>query len=212
MSIDRAIPLYLMAKAPVAGAVKTRMRSNLTGIQSAALARQMLEQSTATACNHWCGEVVLCVTPNADHPLFVRLTRRHALATTIQRGADLGARMMQVLKCGIQYAGCAAVMGCDVPYCAGTILCDAHAMLVRGENIIGASEDGGFYFMGLQHADDALFDGIQWGQSTVFEQVCVRARSLGIQFSELPRLRDIDRYEDVEWLASFDDTYRSFLC
>ncbi len=212
----RAIPLYLMAKAPVAGAVKTRMLPKLDAEQAASLARLMLEQTVDTACRRWPGEVTLCVSPDPDHPLFRRLTRKHRIKITTQIDADLGARMMDALTHGIAQAGGAAVMGCDVPHCSGEILAQAHALLAGGENPLGPSQDGGFYLIGLQRdnatrAFDSLFSGVDWSGSAALQQVRARAATAGLSFYELPTLRDIDRYPDLEWLAEVDDAYKRFV-
>ena len=208
---NRAIPLYLMAKAPLPGEVKTRMQPHLGRRQSARLAQLMLEHTVDTACRHWRGEVTLCVWPNPDHPVFTRLAGKHQLAVTTQIDADLGTRMMQALKQGIARSGCSAVMGCDVPHCPAEILAEAHAMLVRGENPVGPAEDGGFYLIGLHRADESLFRGVNWGGGAELEQVRERAQCAGLRLAELPPLRDIDHYPDLEWLAGIDDAYRRFL-
>lgn len=215
------MPLYLMAKAPVAGKVKTRMAPRLGPEQSAQLARLMLEQTVAAACRHWPGAVTLCVWPDPDHPVFTQLADKHDLAVTIQIEADLGARMMRALKQGIAHAGGAAVMGCDVPHCPEEILARAHAMLVGGENPLGPAADGGFYLLGLRRGDgagageasvdEALFSGIRWGGPAELDEVRARAMAAGLSFGELPTLRDIDRYPDLEWLAGIDDAYKHFV-
>ena len=221
----RAMPLYLMAKAPVPGEVKTRMAPRLGPEQSAQLAHLMLAQTVATACRHWPGVVTLCVWPDPDHPAFTRLADKHGIKVTTQIDADLGARMMAALKQGIADAGGAAVMGCDVPHCPGEILARAHALLVGGENPLGPAADGGFYLLGLRpgadaDADetdveesplDALFSGVRWGGSAQLDEVRARATVAGLRFCELPTLRDIDRYPDLEWLAGIDDAYKRFV-
>lgn len=206
-----AIPLYLMAKAPIAGLVKTRMQPEISPAQSACLARLMFAQTVITACRNWHGEVVLCVTPNPDHPMFVQTAAEHQLNIITQINTDLGTRMMHALAHGIARAGCAAVMGCDVPHCAGEIFSDAHAMLARGENPLGRSQDGGFYLIGLQHTNESLFSGIQWGTQDAWSAVSMRGRRAGVYFSALPTLRDIDHYADLQWLASVDAAYQPFL-
>ena len=221
---DRAMPLYLMAKAPVPGKVKTRMAPRLGPEQSAQLAHLMLAQTVAAACRHWPGVVTLCVWPDPDHPAFTQLAAKHGIKITTQIDADLGARMMAALKRGIADAGGAAVMGCDVPHCPGEILARAHALLVGGENPLGPAADGGFYLLGLRpgadaDADetdveesplDALFSGVHWGGSAQLDEVRARATVAGLRFCELPTLRDIDRYPDLEWLAGIDDAYKRF--
>ena len=208
------LPLYLMAKAPVAGEVKTRMQPQLTPEDSATLARLMLEQTADTARRHWPGEVVLCVWPDPDHPAFRHLARQHKITTQID--ADLGSRMMAALKQGFADAGGAAVMGCDVPHCPGEILAAAHASLVRGENPLGPSQDGGFYLIGLQReaatgAGETLFSGVRWSSPAALAEVRARAADAGVRFCELPTLRDIDHYPDLEWLAGIDRAYKRFI-
>ena len=214
-----AIPLYLMAKAPLAGAVKTRMSPPLAPAQCAALARLMLAQTAAAANRHWAGAVVLCVSPTADHPAFGELAAQYGMAVVVQQGDDLGARMMSALQHGIARSGAAAVIGCDVPHLPAAILTRAHEMLANGNNPIGAAADGGFYLLGLcggnarhdnNDAHQKLFDGIDWGTPPL-AQVRARAAALDLAFCDLPTVRDIDHYRDLKWLAAADPAYREFV-
>ena len=77
------VPLFLFAKEPLAGKVKTRMRPCLSGEDCARLARQMLEQTLEKACLHWPGEVVLCAAPDPGSPLFRTLSSHHGIASQI---------------------------------------------------------------------------------------------------------------------------------
>jgi len=206
-----AIPLYLMAKAPRAGRVKTRMRPQLNAEEAARLARLLLEQTVENACRHWPGEVALRTWPRAGPPVATQLAARHQLAVTVQAGTDLGGRILAALDRGIARAGGAAVMGCDVPHCPGEILAAAHALLARGENPVGATDDGGFYLLGLQRADAALFDGVRWDGPAVLDAVRARAAAAGARLRDLPPLRDIDRYCDLQWLAGVDAAYQPFV-
>ena len=211
MCAKRAIPLYLMAKAPRAGRVKTRMHGALGEVRAAQLAQQMLLHSAHTAQRHWRGEVVLCVWPDDAHAAFRHLRRHARLRIVRQRGADLGARMHHALTEGIARAGCAAVIGCDVPHCRGAILHKAHALLMRGRNPIGAAQDGGFYLLGLHAAPASLFADIAWGGAQVCAALRARAMRAGIELAELPKLRDIDSFDDLKWLAARDRAYRRFV-
>jgi len=202
MRADAAPLLCLMAKAPLPGTVKTRMQPGLSAAAAAELARLMLAHTAARARRHWPGEIVLCAAPDAAHPLFAELAGEYGLRLAGQSGAGLA---------GIARAGCAAVMGCDVPHCPGEVLAQAYDLLARGENPLGPAADGGFYLLGLQRADDALFRGIDWDGGAQLEQVRARAARCGIAFTELQCLRDIDRYADLEWLAAQDASYARFI-
>ena len=208
MCAEESAALCLMAKAPLPGAVKTRMQPDLSAARAAELARMMLEQTAENARSHWPGEIVLCASPDAAHPLFAALAKRHGMRLAAQRGADLGARMLSALRAA--RAGRAAVMGCDVPHCPGEVLARAFDLLARGENPVGPAADGGFYLLGLQRADDELFRGIDWDGGAQLAQVRARASRRGVALAELPRLRDIDHYADLQWLAAHDASYARF--
>jgi hypothetical protein len=45
----------------------------------------------------------------------------------------------------------------------------------------------------------------------VLDAVRKRAASAGVELSELPSLRDIDQYPDLQWLAGIDHAYKQFL-
>ncbi len=207
------IPLCLMAKAPVAGAVKTRMAPPLSPAQAAQLAAQMLRQTVRAACRHWPGEVMLWVSPRPDHPLFVQLAARWRLTVVTQTDGDLGTRMAHALRGAMARRGAdaAAVMGCDTPHCPPATFAAAHAMLARRECPVGPAADGGFYLLGLQRGDPMPFANIDWLAEQTLPAVRAHARDLTLSLRDLPPLRDIDRYCDLEYLATIEPAYRAFV-
>ena len=210
--LDRPlIPLYLFAKAPVPGRVKTRMCPPLGDRQCAELACLMLEQSVKTVTDYWPGNVILCVTPDASHEAFSDCEKRYQLAVTEQIQGDLGARMGHALQQGLKASSAAVVMGCDVPYIDGEILRDTYHLLENGDNIVGPAEDGGFYLLGMHEFQDALFEGIAWGSDTVLPSLLDNAARLGQSIIKVETLRDIDRWPDLVWLAGHDSAYRHFI-
>ena len=211
MPDNMPIPLYLFAKAPIPGCVKTRMRPNLTDSQCAELAEMMLCQSVEQVVRYWPGEVILCVAPNADHPSFINHVSRLGIRIEVQINASLGDRMATVLEAGLESANAAVVMGCDVPYIAGNVLEQAHNILMAGNNAIGPAEDGGFYLLGARHFNREVFRNIGWGGNAVLHKVIQQGNDNQIAFSELPIMRDIDRFEDLQWLASIEPQYRRFI-
>ena len=208
-SID--IPLYLFAKAPVAGKVKTRMQPQLTPEQSATLATQMLEQSMMRIFQGWPGKRILTVSPDDELPLFHALCRRYRFEIEVQIEGDLGMRMAHCIKQGIAQQGVCAVMGCDVPHVSQTIIGDFHKAMFEGENVVGPADDGGFYFLGLHQFEEALFDGISWGGTAVLSDMQKNGEAEGIRLCEYSTLRDIDNWDDLYWLASVDSSYSIYV-
>ncbi|MFP5350245.1 MAG: TIGR04282 family arsenosugar biosynthesis glycosyltransferase [Gammaproteobacteria bacterium] len=202
--------LFIFAKAPIAGAAKTRLQPAYTAAQAAEVAALLIRETMALAAAHWEGPVYLATTPDTSHPLFAELAAHHAATLRTQRGADLGARMHEAIAHGVAHHGAAAVIGCDVPHCPAPVLRDAAARLVRGRDVLGPSTDGGYYIIGLHQPRIELFTGMAWGSADVCATTVARARALGLELDMLPLLRDIDTAEDLRAVASAFPPLRRF--
>ncbi len=195
--------LILFAKQPLAGQVKTRLAQVCGAERAAEIAAVLIRETVALAADNWPGEVYLCGAPDARHPLFEHLAADLHVHLAAQGEGDLGERMFGSLRRGIERCGAAAVMGCDVPRCDAGTLEDAYETLARGGSVIGPAMDGGFYFIGLQRAEPALFSGVDWGGNLVLNETQARARAAGIEFHTLASLRDIDTWEDLICVARY---------
>lgn len=193
--------LMIFAKQPVAGRVKTRLQSNYSATQVAEIATFLVRSTVQLATASWPSEVYLYAAPDPDHPLFQRLAAEFHVHLATQADGDLGQRMSQAMREGIARSGAAAILGCDVPHCPWQIIEQAHEHLARGKNVLGPTEDGGYYLIGLQQPQPALFDGIVWGGSNVAEITLARAQAAGLSFEMLPRLEDVDTV-DTLWTAA----------
>lgn len=211
MTTGNQFPLYLFAKAPIPGKVKTRMRPHLSDAACADLATEMLYQSADKVAKHWPGKFVLCVTPNRIEPHFEHISKQYNCEIVEQIKGNLGERMRHVLVEGISETGAAVVMGCDVPQIGGHLLVQAEEYLRKGENIIGPAEDGGFYLLGLRKMHQDLFASIEWGGDKVLQSLLQRSKNKDILINKLEDLRDIDRWEDLKWLAARNQHYMKYL-
>jgi len=199
--ILRQPELIVFAKQPLAGQVKTRLQPEYTPQEAAEIAALLIRATVELAVASWPGEIYLYGAPDARHPLFEKLAREFDLQLAPQGAGDLGARMLAALREGLVRRRTAAILGCDVPHCSWDILDQANHWLAQGRNVLGPTEDGGYYFIGLGAPHVALFEGIDWGTERVLTQTLARAKQLGIEFEWLPRLRDIDTADDL-WLIS----------
>ena len=189
--------LFVFAKAPVAGAVKTRLQPEYTAAQAAEVAAVLIRETVALAVENWDGSIYLATTPTTSHPLFTELASRYAVSVRAQSGADLGARMDEAIAYGVERHNAAAVIGCDVPHCGDAILACAHRWLTAGRNVFGPATDGGYYFVGLTRAHPELFVDINWGGADVWTITQERLAKLTLRYEVLPALRDIDTPEDL---------------
>lgn len=197
-----APPLYLMAKKPVAGMVKTRLETHVDAVEAAEIAAAMIGETVRRAVEAWAGTVTLAVWPDTAHGSIEVLARDYPIALKSQCPGDLGEKMRTELASGIRDHGCAAVMGCDVPHLAPSCLTTACQRLEEGANVFGPSADGGFYLMGVHRVHERMFDGVRWGEADVASTVLASSRRVGIEFTViLPTVRDIDTWPDLEAAA-----------
>lgn len=192
MSID--IPLILFAKAPIPGKVKTRLQTHCTAKQAAKIAEFLMEGSIQTVSTHWPGSVYLSVWLDHQHDFFQMMQARYALPMVQQADGDLGEKMRHALE-SLGYP--AVVMGCDAPHTMAETLRDAYRYLLQGESVIGPSDDGGYYLLGLTQPVDGLFDDQRWGSDTVFTQTLQAANEASVTLTQLASLNDVDEWSDL---------------
>jgi hypothetical protein len=203
--------LILFARQPIAGQVKTRLQPEYSPERVAEIAAFMIRATVELAVSAWPGDVALHAWPDVDHPLFQELAREFHIRLTSQAGGDLGAKMLSALRAGVERNGCAAVMGCDVPHCGWDVLDKANDWLARGKNVLGPTEDGGYYFIGLQEARPELFENMPWSGNQVLPMTLARAEELGMEFELLAKLRDIDTARDLWLVAQKYEPLKQFL-
>ena len=95
-----------------------------------------------------------------------------------------------------------AIMGCDAPHIVGSDLVKAHEKLLLGQNVLGPSNDGGYYFIGLTQPSNALFHDMVWGNEAVLAATLERAKKDNIAFVFLEPLDDVDEWQDLLSVAT----------
>ena len=66
--------------------------------------------------------------------------------------------------------------------------------------VIGPTDDGGYYVLGLRHASPQLFGGIAWSTSQVFTQSLAAIHRAGLRPHVLPRWHDVDDSAGLQFL------------
>ena len=192
----------VFAKAPVPGAVKTRLVPMLTPAQAAALHEKLVERALSTACEAAIGPVELWCTPDAAHPFFARCTRRFGVTLHVQEGADLGERMARAFEAAHRAGRCLVLIGADCPALEPRDLRDAAASLASHDAVFAPAEDGGYVLVSLAAPAAALFSDIAWGKPDVMVRTRQRAAAARLTVKELRTLWDVDRPEDWQRLAA----------
>jgi len=192
----------VFAKAPVAGQVKTRLAPLLGDEGAAALHAQLVRRALSTAVAAGIGAVELHCAPDERHELFARCAAQFGVDLVAQRGADLGARMRNAFERAFEQGHALVVIGTDCPGLDADDLRAARDALARAPAVLSPAEDGGYVLIGLVASVPGLFDGIDWGTSTVLAQTRRRFAQAGVQCAELRELWDLDRPEDYARLQA----------
>jgi len=197
------IALCIMAKAPEPGRVKTRLCPPLSPDDAAELYRCFLLDKIAQAREVAGVERVLAYAPAQAAAVFEALAPGFTLVA--QRGADLTARLVAVCD-ELFRNGCdaAIVIDSDTPTLPTEHLDRAVADMKEGgcDLVLGESEDGGYYLIGLGRPHPELFEGMPWSTPTVLEETLRRARALGLSATRLPAWYDVDTAADLARLQA----------
>jgi rSAM/selenodomain-associated transferase 1 len=201
MSGAESTRVLVFARAPVAGAVKTRLIPRLGAEGAAELHRLLVQRALATARDANFGRTVLCCAPDVSHPFFQRCAGDYGAELRVQTGDGLGERMYRALSEGLDAASCVLLIGSDCPALSVAILHAAADALAGGSDLVLVpAADGGYVLIGARKIDRAVFEDVNWGTASVMQQTRARIRDLGWAWRELPVLWDVDRPEDLDRL------------
>jgi rSAM/selenodomain-associated transferase 1 len=189
--------LAVMAKAPRPGKVKTRLSPPLTPDQAAQLNICFIRDTTenihqVTERSNSAGIVVY--TPVGDETAFDNLLPPGFLLLG-QRGDGFGERLINA--CEDLFAcefGAVCLIDSDSPTMPQAALLQAVEWLSRpGDRVVlGASDDGGYYLIGVKRIHRRLFEQIDWSTERVLAQTMERAGEINLDAELLPAWYDVD--------------------
>jgi uncharacterized protein len=198
--------LAVMTKAPQAGRVKTRLVPPLTPEEAAELNKCFL-RDTAVAISSAC-----CRRPVGDEettarasaiavytPVGAELAYRDILPADFsllpQRGDKFGERLYlaveDLFKCGFESV---CLIDSDSPTVPPENFAEAVELLSTAEDrvVLGPSDDGGYYLIGVKKPHRHLFAQIDWSTERVLNQTRQHATEIGVEVKLLPTGYDVD--------------------
>jgi uncharacterized protein len=196
--------LAVMAKAPLAGQVKTRLLPALTAQNAAELSRSLLVDQLNQLQELDATDFYLAFAP-AEARLLMKELAPPCFCLLPQQGSDLGARMAAVFAKLFQigYKNIALIGG-DLPPVPLRYFDEAYAFLQSSNQrvVLGPSRDGGYYLVGCNQPTPQIFQGMSWSHSQVLAQTLDKLACLQIDCHLLPPWFDIDTVDDLHYLES----------
>lgn len=213
----------VFARFPERGCVKNHFTTTLGDEQTLELYEAMLRdtleiiQSRTSATN---ADVLLFVTPNDAVERFrVWLPAKRLDYPNIhvfpQTGQNLGDAMFHAFQTA-QQRGCmpALIVRTDSPTIPDAVFTQAEQALEhQTQAVIGKTQDGDFYLMGLQKAEESLFFGADYDNDSVFERLLVAMQRQYSTVEVLPEwydIRDTASLERLQGEARHDSSLRYF--
>lgn len=186
--------VLVMAKAPVAGTVKTRLCPPFTLEEAAQVAEAALADTLAAVARCGASRRILALAGEPGPWL------PPGFEVLAQRGTSLAERLGHAWadagSPGIQ-------IGMDTPQVRPTELDRLLAKVAPGHAVLGPATDGGWWVIGMAGLDPAaVFSGIPMSTSVTGELQGRRLEGLGQRVHRAPTRRDIDRAGDLAAVAA----------
>jgi uncharacterized protein len=196
--MSRRPTLLVFVKYPEPGCVKTRLARTTGPERAAALYSQWISivlglfQALRPATR------LVGYFDGAGHDAFGEW---HALADEWwpQTAGDLGDRLSAGIAAALDSGGPALAVGTDCLEITPHLVTQAFAALSHKDVVFAPTEDGGYYLVGTPKIRPELFRSVRWSSPFTLADHLRRCRREGWSVALLPRLHDIDTWED--WQA-----------
>jgi len=191
--------LVIMAKAPRAGAVKTRLASSLSPEAVTGFYRCLLDDTLALARSlSGVGVAIMC--PESDENELARVAGNQA-SVVAQKGDGLAAGLTSVFAHFAEGQRRIIAFNSDSPHLPRSVLEDAFETLAGHDVVVGPTLDGGYYLVGAKASHPTLFAGDGMGTSSALQRLLSRARALELSVGLAVPFYDIDVADDLTRLA-----------
>jgi len=182
----------IMCKAPVPGQVKTRLLTEYTPEQAAAIhaamAQTVIQRVARVFPDTW------LAVDDVQHSFF----QGFDLKIVEQGEGDLGDRLARLLIDAYrEKPECVLFIGTDSPHMPESRLHQAVKALAKAEVVLGPVEDGGYDLIGLSGPYSELLDHIDWGTTRVLSQTLEHAAQSGLKTQCLDTGFDVDEPADL---------------
>lgn len=193
--------LLVIAKAPAAGRVKTRLCPPCTHSQAAQIAEAALRDTLAAVAATPAKRrvVVLDGDPGEWLPPGFELEA--------QRGEGLAQRLAAAFEA---CSGPGFLIAMDTPQVTPALLTDALRRLTAGSAhaVLGPTPDGGYWGIGLRRPAPEVFVGVPMSNPGTLVAQTARLADSGLCSQALPTLEDVDTIEDARRVAAAAPTTR----
>lgn len=192
--------IAVMAKKPQVGRTKTRLCPPLSLAQAARLYEALMMDSLALVNRLEGVDLAVAISPPESHAYFKAVALNRASLLPVE-GKDIGVclatTLAQLLGMGYRKA---LVLNSDGPSLPPGYILQAIEQLDEHDLVLGPSDDGGYYLVGMKQLHLGIFAGITWSTEKVLSQTMQRAEEAGLRVALSMPWYDIDTPLDLKRL------------
>ncbi len=205
----------MLAKAPVAGAVKTRLTPAFSDHEAAALAAAALLdtldavlEAAAGPSDHPTPTPVVALSGDLDQAAATEAVQTSLARFVVlpQQGECLGARIAHAHRDAAGEFGATVQIGMDTPQVSATSLRQVATRVVADDGpdaVLGLADDGGWWLLALRRAGDARFVArVATSTPETGSLTLAALERAGLRVELTDPLRDVDEPEDVVDVAA----------
>lgn len=197
--------ITVFTRYPVAGQTKTRLIPAIGAEAAADLQRDMSGRTMLVArVAALQNDAALCVIYKGGCAADMESWLGRGADYRPPGPGDLGAAMLagfeSAQRDGVE---CAITIGSDCPGISPAIIQQAFEALKTHDVVLGPTDDGGYYLIGMKTPHAELFRGINWGSDGVLNDTRRAIQRQGLIHHELDMLSDVDFEPDLaHWEAA----------
>jgi len=191
------VTVLLFLKAPRPGFVKTRLAKSLGDDKACQIYRELVKQTLSQIPSDFLIKIHFA-------PADAREEMENWLGSDLvyspQPEGDLGARLHRACEEAFAEPSTRGVilLGGDCPALTAAHLEECSGYLEESHSVIGPSEDGGYWLLGLPGPREELFNDVAWSTSEVLPTTLARLAARGEEPVLLEMLTDVDDKESWE--------------
>lgn len=193
MKTKKSRALLIFVKNPVLGKVKTRLAADIGQDKALRVYQQLLEITREVVQQVDAQRYVFYSDQVEDDGWSEAFFQKRK-----QVGDDLGARMKNAFQEVLETHDAAVIVGSDCPDISVSLIDAAFTHLETHDAVLGPSQDGGYYLLGLKNLAVDVFSDMPWSTAEVLGKTIQVLVHEGQTIYALPALNDIDNLADLD--------------
>jgi rSAM/selenodomain-associated transferase 1 len=201
--MDSAREILVFAKYPETGRCKTRLAASVGAETALKIYRALLEHTLQVVRSLPCTRILF-----VDPPERVAEASSWASGMDLylpQAPGDLGGRLSEAMETRLSEGARKIIfLGSDCPQISKDSVLSSFTALDEYDVVLGPTEDGGYYLLGLKSSHPFLFQDIPWSSERVLEKTLNILKRESLSYILLETFSDVDTLQDFHRVSHLE--------